>query len=233
MNILIAPILSALCAVSGDTGSLVLQAEVVHGPDGPIEAGRILIRDGKIEAIGAGLELPGDGHLIELEGHLSAGLVAMGDQTGLKGEALDSTRQIMDGADLAFGYDKTDDGWGAFLEAGVTAVLLTPKPGALVGGRTAVVKPAGAMVQRRAPLACVFLKCRLQERCCPYKLPRCYLHARAANGNAHGWICSPRKRPRGLVGRKDQSRRLEGRGICQAARFDGRIDRGFPSGRSR
>jgi hypothetical protein len=171
MNILIAPILSALCAVSGDTGSLVLQAEVVHGPDGPIEDGRILIRDGKIEAIGAGLELPEDGHLIELEGHLSAGLVAMGDQTGLKGEALDSTRQIMDGADLAFGYDKTDDGWGAFLEAGVTAVLLTPKPGALVGGRTAVVKPAGAMVQRRAHLHVCFSNAAFKSGVAPTSYP--------------------------------------------------------------
>ena len=156
MNILVAPILGALCAASVDSGSLVLQADVVHGPDGPIENGRILIRDGKVAAIGEGLELPDDGHLIELEGHLSAGLVAMGGQTGLKGEDLDSTRQIMDGADLAFGYDKTAKEWQAFLEAGVTAVLLTPKPGALVGGRTAVIKPAGAVVQRRAHLHVCF-----------------------------------------------------------------------------
>jgi hypothetical protein len=103
MNILMAPILGALCAVSGDTGSLVLQADVVHAPGGAIENGRILIRAGKIEAIGQDIEVPADGHLVELEGHITAGLVSMGDQTGLKGEQLDSTRQIMDGADLVLG----------------------------------------------------------------------------------------------------------------------------------
>ena len=171
MNILVAPILGVLCAASVDSGSLVLQADVVHGPEGPIEDGRILIRDGKVAAIGEGLELPDDGHLIELEGHLSAGLVAMGDQTGLKGEELDSTRQVMDGADLVFGYDKTAKEWQAFLEAGVTAVLLTPKPGALVGGRTAVIKPAGAVVQRRAHLHVCFSSAAFKRGVAPASYP--------------------------------------------------------------
>lgn len=171
MNILMAPILGALCAVSGDTGSLVLQADVVHAPGGAIENGRILIRAGKIEAIGQDIEVPADGHLVELEGHITAGLVAMGDQTGLKGEQLDSTRQIMDGADLVLGYDKQDKGWAAFLEAGVTAVLLTPKSGALVGGRTAVVKPEGAVVQRRAHLHLCFSSAAFKHGVAPTSYP--------------------------------------------------------------
>ena len=142
---------------------------MVHTADAAIENGRVVIRDGRIEAVGPDVGV-GE-RLIEVEGHLTAGMVVLGDRTSLGAEARDETRQVMDTADLVHGYDAESKDWAPFLEAGVTAVLLTPEAGALVGGRTAVVKPGGAVMSPRAHLDLCFSTAAFRDGVAPSSYP--------------------------------------------------------------
>lgn len=167
---LIAPLLTlALGSSPGAGEAIVLQADVVHTAAGAVEKGRVLIRDGIIEAVGVDV---GEGaRVIEVEGHLSAGLVALGSTVSLGDEARDETRQVMDTADIAHGYDPNSKHWSAYHEAGVTAVLLTPERGSLVGGRTAVVKPGRKIAAKRAHLDICFSTEAFQNGIAPSSYP--------------------------------------------------------------
>ena len=153
--------------LAGD--AVVVQATMVHTADAAIENGRVVIRDGRIEAVGP--DVGAGERLIEVEGHLTAGMVVLGDRTSLGAEARDETRQVMDTADLVHGYDAESKDWAPFLEAGVTAVLLTPEAGALVGGRTAVVKPGGAVMSPRAHLDLCFSTAAFRDGVAPSSYP--------------------------------------------------------------
>lgn len=162
-------LLTGALAPAPADGAVVVQATTVHTPSATIENGRVLIRDGKIEAIGA--DVGAGVRTIEVEGHLTAGIVALGDRTSLGDEARDETRQVMDTADLVHGFDAESKDWAPFLAAGVTAVLLTPEPGALVGGRTAVVKPGGSVMHPRAHLDICFSSAAFQDGIPPSSYP--------------------------------------------------------------
>lgn len=135
---------AALAAPQDSSTVMVLQAKSVHLANGNVlENGRVVIRDGRILAVGAEANIPADAVLIELDGHLSAGMIALADSTGLKGERVDDTRWLMPDAQIAEGFRADHPDLARMTAGGVTTVMLTPGPGLLSGGRTAVIKPAG------------------------------------------------------------------------------------------
>jgi len=121
--------------------SFAVRAEQLHIGDGRIiENGVMLVRDGRIEKVGADLEVPAGTPVIEHAGHVTPGLVALRDFSGTQGEEFDSTRSIMDSASLAHAFDGDHSDFNKWAANGVTAGLLAPSRG-FIGGLTAVVKP--------------------------------------------------------------------------------------------
>ena len=78
------PALGGAHAPAPFEGDIAIQASVVHVGDGTtLENAVVLIRDGRIAAVGADVSVPEDVVRIEHDGHLSAGLIAR-DQTRLR-----------------------------------------------------------------------------------------------------------------------------------------------------
>ena len=88
--------LTGLALLSPDDGStFALRVTRVHVGDGTvIENGVVTIADGRIQEVGKGVAVPKDVPLIELEGDLTPGLIALVDHSGAGGEGRDSTRTV-------------------------------------------------------------------------------------------------------------------------------------------
>jgi len=179
-------------------GELAIRAAVVHVGDGKrIADGTVLVRAGRIAAVGAGIAVPDGAAVIEHDGHLSAGLIAMRDYSGSAGEGADSTRPVLPAAELAYAYDPEHPDFERLARAGITSVVIAPPfsappvqmpelpegfffPGfsfetpsaPLVGGSTALVKVgSGRLVQRRAQLHLSFSESALGQDAAPTSYP--------------------------------------------------------------
>jgi imidazolonepropionase-like amidohydrolase len=138
-------------------GDVALRADKVW-VDGAtaIDKGIVLVRDGRVADVGANVEVPQDVQLIECQGHLTAGLVALRAQIGLDGEGVDAARAILPEAKIADAVRRDDPEFARLRAQGITAVVLAPTATKLVPGSTAVAKTTGAMVSDRAHLTVVF-----------------------------------------------------------------------------
>ena len=129
--------------------SFVLRAKAVYpvtvDQPGPIENGMIIVRDGKIVAVGRDLEVPPDLPLIELRdgivcpGFVDAGSSLAGRHAGP--HSVGAGYRALDAFDPHGRYATT-------LSRGTTTVHLDPGGHRLVTGRGAVVKLAGPPVRR-------------------------------------------------------------------------------------
>lgn len=131
-----------------------LRAPRIHVGDGTVlENALVLVEGGEIAAVGSGVAAGADVPVIELEGHLSPGLVALRDHSGAGDGAADPTRAVMADVDLAHAFDPDHSEMRRLVEAGVTTVVLAPLSGRnLVGGRAAVVKPGARVLRPGAAL---------------------------------------------------------------------------------
>ena len=147
---------------AGATGdSFVIRAKAVYPVTaetaGPIENGMIIVRDGRIVAVGRDLEVPADLTLIELRdetivpGFVDAGSSLGGAHTG--NESVSGRYDALDAFDPYAEHKLT-------LARGTTTVHLDPGGHRLVSGRGGVVKLAGErsgrVLKRRADLAVNF-----------------------------------------------------------------------------
>lgn len=125
-----------------------VRADKLHlGGGRVIEDGTILVEGSKIVAVGgADMKLPEGTRLDVHEGELSAGLIALQDQTGVDGETHDSTRSVLPEAKVAHGIRSESKDFHRLLAAGITTIVISPSPRNLVGGQSAVVKTHGAEV---------------------------------------------------------------------------------------
>ena len=139
--LLLAPAASAQLAVRGD---------VIHPVDGaPIENGVVLIRDGKIEAVGpaSDVAIP-DGYEIRDAVVVTPGLVDAYGTVGLSGilnqegdqDHLDTSDPIQPELRAIDAYDPQEALVDWVREFGTTTVHVGPSPGAPVGGQTAIFK---------------------------------------------------------------------------------------------
>lgn len=121
-----------------------------------IEKGVVLVRDGRIADVGMKLELPAGVRLVECQGELTAGLVALRAQIGLDGEGVDSARAILPEAKVAHAVRRDDPAFAQLRAQGITAVVVAPTASKLVPGATATLKTSGALVSDQAHLSVVF-----------------------------------------------------------------------------
>ncbi len=133
-------------AQDSSTPALVLRAEHVHTGAGAVHSpGMVKVRDGRIVEVGASLNTDG-ASVLELEGHLSAGMVALGDQTLLGEQGVDTTRFVLGEAETRFGFDPRQPAMQRLAQEGVTTVVLTPPSHSLVAGRGLIAKTGSGRV---------------------------------------------------------------------------------------
>jgi predicted amidohydrolase YtcJ len=113
--------------------------------------------------VGAGVPVPGDAELVEHDGHLTAGMIAAHTYSGIEGEATDTTRAVLPEARLVHAFDPERKAYAEALRAGITSVVLTPRPDNLVGGLSAVVKTAGGRVLAPRAHLCLSLGAEAQQ----------------------------------------------------------------------
>src|SRR5262249_11772730 len=130
--------------------SFVIRARAVYPvtPDqpGPIERGMVVVRDGKIVAVGRELPVPADLPLIDLRDEvICPGFVNAA--SGLVGAHWASEQSVSAAFDALDAYDA----YGRFqdqLALGMTTAHLSPGAHRLVSGRGAIVKLAGEAERR-------------------------------------------------------------------------------------
>ncbi len=122
--------------------------------------GLLVVVDGRVESAGRGKPIDNRQPLIEHDGIVTAGLIACRTQTGTAGELQDDTRSVMGEARAAFAFDASSRDFERALSSGITAMMIAPGPGNLVGGLACVVKTSGGRVMEpEAALALSLTRC--------------------------------------------------------------------------
>ncbi|MCA9000592.1 MAG: amidohydrolase family protein [Planctomycetes bacterium] len=161
-----APVLDP--ALSASPG-YVLEADHVHTGAGSIlEPGMVWVRDGRIAAVGTDVKATEDTPRVKLKGHLSAGMIALGETSLLGYEAVDGTRFVMPEAEGRLGFDPKTPGLQRLAQEGITTVVLTPPSHSLAAGKGVIAKTGtGRIVARAESMHMAFDSDMFEERSDP------------------------------------------------------------------
>lgn len=113
----------------------------------PLEAGVILIRDGRIQAVGKELAIPADYRVIDAAGKV----VLPGFIEAHSTRGMDQTNERNDNVPFLSVIDAIDPGQEYFEDCrrnGVTTVAIVPGDDTMIGGQAAVIKTAGTFVEQ-------------------------------------------------------------------------------------
>jgi hypothetical protein len=117
----------------------------VTGP--PIDGGVILIRDGKVQAVGRGLAIPSDYKVIDASGKV----VLPGFVEAHSSRGMDQANERNNNVPFLSVIDAIDPGQEYFedcLRNGVTTVAVVPGDETMIGGQAAIIKTAGTYVEQ-------------------------------------------------------------------------------------
>jgi hypothetical protein len=131
----------------------------VAGP--PIENGVVLIRNGKIEAVGKDLAIPADAKVIDATGKV----VVPGFIEAHSSRGMDQQNESNPNVPFLSVVDSIDPSQDYFEECrrnGVTAVAVVPGNNTMFGGQAAVVKTAGTFVDEMVVKRSVGIKISLK-----------------------------------------------------------------------
>jgi imidazolonepropionase-like amidohydrolase len=155
LSILLA--LAAAPALQNDAPLAIRAKAVWTGGGKVLENAVVVVDNGRIQAVGTDVSIPDGAELVEHDGVLTAGLIALHGATGAVGETRDGTRPALPEGRVGLAVDSRHLDFGALREAGITAILVTPDPAGITGGTTALVKTAGhAVLRDPAHLSLVF-----------------------------------------------------------------------------
>lgn len=135
----------------GDFGALVPPAQqtvFIHdatvwtsGKAGILEHCSMIVRDGRIQAIGATLDAPKDAFVIEASGkHVTPGLIDCHSHTGLEGGVNEGTQACTAEVRMSDAIDPGDIAWYRELAGGLTAANQLHGSANPMGGQNSVVK---------------------------------------------------------------------------------------------
>jgi imidazolonepropionase-like amidohydrolase len=130
-------------ASAGEEPALLIRARRLHPVSSPpIDGGRILVRGGRIEAVGRELEAPPGVQTIDFDGEVFPGLVDGGAPLAIRGLAAEEFRELTPEVRAADGVDRDSRELIRALRAGVTTAAITPGDRNVIGGLGAVMKTA-------------------------------------------------------------------------------------------
>jgi imidazolonepropionase-like amidohydrolase len=113
--------------------------------DNPIENGIILIKNGKIEALGENVVLPADVRIIDAnDKFVMPGLIDAQSRLFVMDRELNESRTIAPELNIIDAIDPFIKEYREVLAQGVTAVCVAPGSRGLIGGRSAVLKLNGS-----------------------------------------------------------------------------------------
>lgn len=157
-------ILPILLGAAPDDGVLAIKnARVitVSGPD--IEGGTVIVRGGRIEAVGKDVEIPWDARVLDAAGKvLMPGLVEAHTYRGM-----DRPNERMPSVPFVSAFDAVnpvDPYFEDALRQGITTLLVAPGNDTLIGGQACVMKPWGVTTERMLVAKNAFLKISLKPR---------------------------------------------------------------------
>jgi imidazolonepropionase-like amidohydrolase len=127
-------------------GTTAFVAKRVEIGDGTVlENGVVLVKDGVITAVGAQLDIPAGAAVVNHDGVLSPGMIALHSNDGAGNDLDESTRVVMPEAEARHAFHPEHGDFRRALEAGITALVLAPSSSNLIGGHTAIVKTQGGV----------------------------------------------------------------------------------------
>ena len=147
-NIIIISYLLLLFILTSAFGEQVVAIRAGHIltiSDNPIENGIVLIKNGKIEALGRNVVLPEDVRLIDAnDKFVMPGLIDAQSQLFVMDSELNESRTIAPELNILDAIDPFIKEYREVLAQGVTAVCVAPGSRGLIGGRSAVLKLNGS-----------------------------------------------------------------------------------------
>ena len=147
-NIIIISFLLLLFILTSAFGEQVVAIRAGHIltiSDNPIENGIVLIKNGKIEALGRNVVLPEDVRLIDAnDKFVMPGLIDAQSRLFVMDSELNESRTIAPELNILDAIDPFIKEYREVLAQGVTAVCVAPGSRGLIGGRSAVLKLNGS-----------------------------------------------------------------------------------------
>jgi imidazolonepropionase-like amidohydrolase len=138
--------LACSALVAWGAGPIAIQGAKIYPVAGdPIEEGVILIRNGRIEAVGTDIKIPGEARVIDASGMV----VIPGIIDAHSSAAMSQANERADFVPFLSVVDSIDPITGYFEECrrnGVTTAAVVPGNSTLIGGQAAIVKTAGQYV---------------------------------------------------------------------------------------
>jgi imidazolonepropionase-like amidohydrolase len=111
------------------------------GPQGTLPRGDVLIRDGKVEAVGASLTAPADALVVDVAGkHVTAGLIDAHSHTGVQGQVNEGTNIVTSEVRIADVLDPEDVSIYRELAGGLTVANVLHGSANAIGGQNQVIK---------------------------------------------------------------------------------------------
>lgn len=132
--------------VAGSDAVVVRADHLFLGHGEPIEEGVLVISDGKVIAVGAGVKAPEGAVVIEHEGWVTPGLFGAFTLGAAGNERRDDTRPLMPEARIVHSLRPHAAALARNLRAGVTVVTINPDKGRPCSGASALLKTHGAEV---------------------------------------------------------------------------------------
>jgi imidazolonepropionase-like amidohydrolase len=147
-NIIIISSLLLLLILTSAFGEQVIAIQTGHIltiSDNPIENGIVLIKKGKIEALGQNVVLPADVRIIDAnDKFVMPGLIDAQSRLFVMDSELNESRTIAPDLNILDAIDPFIKEYREVLAQGVTAVCVAPGSRGLIGGRSAVLKLNGS-----------------------------------------------------------------------------------------
>lgn len=138
---LLLPSLSMASEAGKDVTAIVGGTLLTVGPQGTIEKGTVLIKDGKITAVGKDLTVPAGATVIDASGrYLMPGIVDAHSHTAIEGNVNECTDSVTAEVRIADVIDHRDVNIYRQLAGGVTAVNVLHGSCNAIGGQNAVLK---------------------------------------------------------------------------------------------
>lgn len=167
-NLICAACASLIAVVGVHAQTIAITGGTVYPVSGaPIEHGTVLMRDGKIVAVGADVAVPSGAQRIDATGKIvTPGLIDASTQLGLveiggEPSTRDANARGTDGVAASFrswdGLNSESVLWTPARNEGITSVVVAPSGGLIAGQASIVdlVDGKGAQMIRRAPVAMV------------------------------------------------------------------------------